>query len=290
MRLLFSGLLTLALSCTSPVDAPTRPPAPAFPELQDLDLSGGADCTGDYTAAITGRIIDGDGNAVEGGRAQLCIHRTDENFICLSPALSEASGWWVRSVDEENRCIDRIALRSTSPDDRVATTYCPVDLIVESGIHEHPFDIVLYELDDVALPPVGDENTPREVTIGDGLVLTNIVPERFFGRYEEIGATRVDSPCFGEGMNLDGAYALGPEALPSEEGFNVRVPNTTGLADGTRVELFILGGLFTVLVDDTVVEESTLAKFGEGTVVGDMIVGDADALLTELTWLAYRAL
>lgn len=290
MRLSFTLVsLALAMGCAS-VDAPVRPPAPDFPELQGLDLSGGAECTGDYTAAITGRIVDDQGNPVEGGRAQLCIHRTDGNFICLSPALSEASGWWVRPVEEENRCIDRIALRATSPIDRVATSYCPVDLAVEDGVYEHPVDIVVYELDDVPLPPIGDETAAREVTIGDGLVLTNVVPGRFFGRYEEIGATRVESPCFAEGMDLDGVYALGPEALPSEEGFNVRVPNATGLADGTRVEFFILGGLFTVLLDETVVEESTLAKFGEGTVVGDTIVGDADARLTELTWLAYRAL
>ena len=186
--------------------------------------------------------------------------------------------------------MDRIALRATSPVDRIATSYCPIDLVVEDGVYEHPVDIVLYELDDVALPPVGDEAAPREVTVGDGLVLTNVVPARFFGRYEEIGATRVDSPCFADGMNLDGAYALGPEALASEEGFNVRIPNASGLPDGTRVELFILGGLFTVLLDESIVEESTLAKFGEGTVVGDTIVGDENARLTELTWLAYRAL
>lgn len=278
----------ISMGCASPDDAPLRPPAPNFPELENIDLSGGVDCTGEYTAAITGRIIDDEGNPVEEGRAQLCIHRTDGNFICLSPALGDADGWWVRAVGEEHRCIDRIALRATSPVERMATTYCPVDLAVVEGIYEHPVDIVVHELDDVPLPPIGDELAPREVTIGDGLVLTNIVPERFFGRYEEIGATRVEAPCFAEDM--DGVYALGPEALPSEEGFNVRIPNTTGLADGTRVELFILGGLFTVLLDETVVEESTLAKFGEGTVMGDTIVGDSDARLTELTWLAYRAL
>lgn len=282
-------VFTISMGCASP-DAAQRPPAPDFPELENIDLSGGVDCTGDYTAAITGRIVDDEGTPVEGARAQLCIHRTDGNFICLSPALSEVSGWWVRAVAEEHRCIDRVALRATSPLDRIATSYCPVDLAVEEGIYEHPVDIVVYELDDVALPPIGDENAPREVTIGDGLVLTNVVPERFFGRYEEIGATRVEAPCFAEGMNLDGVYALGPEALPSEEGFGVRIPNTTGLPDGTRVELFILGGLFTVLLDETVVEESTLAKFGEGTVTGDTIVGDPEARLTELTWLAYRAL
>lgn len=290
MRLSFALVsLAVIVGCAS-TDAPQRPDAPDFPELENLDLSGSADCTGDYTAAITGRIVDGEGTPVEEGRAQLCIHRTDGTFVCLSPALSDSTGWWVRAVGEENRCIERVALRATSPLERIATSYCPVDLAVEEGIYEHPVDIVVYELDDAALPPIGDENAPREVTIGDGLVLTNVVPERFFGRYEEIGATRVEAPCFAEGMNLDGVYALGPEALPSEEGFGVRIPNTTGLPDGTRVELFILGGLFTVLLDETVVEESTLAKFGEGTVTGDTIVGDPEARLTELTWLAYRAL
>lgn len=290
MRLSFCVLSFFTAAGCGSADTPSRPPAPAFEELQGLDLSGASSCMNDYTAALTGRIVDGDGQAVEGGRAQLCIHRADGNFVCLSPALSEASGWWVRPVEEENRCIERIALRATSPDANFATTYCPVELALEDGIHEHPFDIVLYALDEVAVPPVGDETSPREVTVGDGLVLTNIVPERFFGRYEEIGATRVEDPCFAEGMNLDGVYALGPEALPSEEGFNVRVPNTTGLADGSRVEFLILGGLYTVLLDETLVEESTLAKFGEGTVMGDMIVGDDDARLTELTWLAYRSL
>ena len=72
-------------------------------------------------------------------------------------------------------------------------------------------------------------------------------------------------------------------------GFPVRIP-ANGLAEGTRVELLVLGGLETRLADGTSVHEADFDVFGTATVTDGMIVSDPGSELPYLSWLGYRAL
>lgn len=264
---------------------------PAFPELESLDTTADPACTGTWLAAATGRIVDEAGAPIEAGRPQLCLTRSDGSFLCTEPPASRADGWYVQVVGEENRCVSTIALRALLPGSSLATTYCHVDLVAEAGVYHRDEPIVLYALDaPVVLPPEGDAEMAREVTLADGVVIGGVLPSELFGDYGSIAGRRVTTtPCFAEGADLDGLYALGPEGYPSETGYSVRIPNATGLMEGTVVDLLVLGGLNTRLVGGDIVEEADLAVFGTGTVIDGVIVGDPSARLPELTWLGYRA-
>ncbi len=99
-----------------------------------------------------------------------------------------------------------------------------------------------------------------------------------------------DPPCFAEGLDLLGLYAFAPEVavLGATGGFPIRIPNVHGLADGTRVDLFVLGGLDTFLPDGTQVHEAAFEAYGTASVSGGMIVRDVGSELPYLSWLGYR--
>ncbi len=212
----------------------------------------------------------------------------------LAPPSSDASGYWNQSIDEDNRCINEIAMRAVLPDAGFATTYCHVPLALTHGILEIRDPIVLYDIDRVAsLPPLADADAPRDVMLADGLVL-EVTPSVFFGdEYDHLAASRIpvaDPPCFAEGLDLLGLYAFGPEVavLGATGGFPIRIPNVHGLADGTRVDLFVLGGLDTFLPDGTQVHEAAFEAYGTASVSGGMIVSDVGSELPYLSWLGYR--
>ncbi len=280
----------LLLSVLASACSDAAPPRPAFEELENLDVSGAASCGRDYTAAVTGQMIDDTGAPIEGGRPQMCIHREDGASVCLQPPETRPDGFWVQVIAEANRCIDRVALRASLPGGGFATTYCPLSLTLEDSVYHHPVPIVLHRLEQEGLPAEGDSEAPRDVALSGGVVLTDVIPAELFGDYDKVGARHVAEPCFGQDARLEGVWALGPEAYPSDAGYGVRLPNVTGLAEGTRIELLVLGGLATRLLDGTQVPEAELAVFGQGEVIGDVIVGDDDARLPELTWVAYRTL
>lgn len=264
---------------------------PAFPELATLDTTADPTCTETWLAAVTGRIVDEAGAPLGGGRPQLCLTRSDGSFLCTEPPTARADGWYVQVVGEGNRCVSNVALRALLPGAGLATTYCHVELRTEGGVYHREEPIVLYSLEaPVTLPPVGDDGMPRDVTLDDGLVIGEVLPDEFFGDYDRIAGRRVTTtPCFAEGADLDGLYALGPEGYPSENGYSVRIPNPTGLMEGAVVDLLVLGGLNTRLVGGAAVEEADLDVFGSGTVRDGVIVSDPGTRLPELTWLGYRA-
>jgi hypothetical protein len=189
--------------------------------------------------------------------------------------------------------MSELALRVSMPNGVFGTTYCRAATgVAVDGILTLPDPLVLYEVAPAPeLPPEGDPEVARTVTMADGLEM-DVVPARLFGRYDQLGATRIDATtCFTD-TPLDGLYALTPESLThrlSDEvrGFSFRIP--TDLPEGTIVEVLLLGGLDSFeLATGAVLEEGIFEVFGTGTVRDGMIVNDPGSELPYLSWLGYR--
>ena len=251
-------------------------------------------CGGRWVVGLQGEIVRAtDGAPIEEGFAQLCARTDpDDTLFCLSPAMSGADGRFAIVNPEEIRCLGRAAMRVLAPGRMFATTYCPVELGAGPDVIVNvPDPYALFGVAAASAPPRGDETMPREVAF-DGSVTLTLAPDALVGSgYTDLAGARVDvseAPCLP--IAVDAAYAFAPEG-PIEGGAAVVLPNDLGLSPGAQVDLFVLGGLETRLADDTFVEEGELAQFGAGTVSADgtTIVGDADARLPYLSWLAWRA-
>ncbi|MEM9067865.1 MAG: hypothetical protein AAGE52_05140 [Myxococcota bacterium] len=295
MRSALSFALLLLAACSS--SGTSRPePIEEFPAdpLDAIDPTADPGCTASWIIGGRGRIVDERGEPIESARPQLCLRLVGNELLCLLPPESETDGFWHQEIETDARCIQDVALRTLLPGSTFGTTYCEVPLTLNSGVLEMRDPIILYDLVPATAPPLGDENAAREVVFDDGLVL-EVTPSVFFSdEYENLVGRRVDlddPPCFVEEGSLLGLYAFGPEASilnDSDEGFPIRIPNTEGLADGTVVELLILGGLETRLPGERLIEEAEFEVYGTAVVRGEEIVSNPDGALPYLSWLGYR--
>lgn len=296
MRLL--PILVLALTgfaCSSNTTGGTGNFITEFPPdpLDAIDPTPEASCTGTWAVGGRGQIIDEQGNPVARARAQMCLRSPTDTLLCVMPPESGADGFWHQEVPEgEPRCVAEMALRALLPNAGFGTTYCHVPLTTNGAVVELREPIVLYATTPaISIPPVGDANAARTVVMADGLEM-DVVPSVFFGEdYQNLAARRVDHtdpPCFTDD-SLDGLYVFSPEVsvLGETGGVPIRIP-ADGMAEGTRVELLVLGGLETRLADGSAVEEADFVRFGTGTVTGGMIVADPGSELPYLSWLGYR--
>src|SRR5690606_35256717 len=122
--------------------------------------------------------------------------------------------------------------------------------------------------------PLGNADEARLVEWEGGLKL-EVTPSLYVsntGSYEQLGVREIPVEAVGlcgEASTFDGLFALYREGSVKTPGYPiVSVPNTPGLAPGTRVEFFVLGGLECSL-DGVPVPEATWAPFGEGEVSAD---------------------
>lgn len=295
MRLLFIFVLCAACSADTGGTGNLITDFPPDP-LDAIDASPDPSCTGTWAVGGRGKIVDENGNAVAGARPQLCLRSPTDTLLCVMPPESGADGFWHQEVPEgDPRCVAEVALRALRPSAGFGTTYCHVPLTLNGGVIELREPIVLYATQPAtSLPPLGDETAARTVVLADGLEL-DVIPDVLFGDdYAQLAGRRIDHtdpPCFAEGIALDGLYVLGPETsvLGEAGGFVVRIP-ADGLAEGTQVELLVLGGLETRLADGSPVHEADFDVFGTGTVSDGMIVSDVGSELPYLSWLGYRRL
>jgi len=259
-------------------------------------LSADPSCEARWIVGVRGRVVTSGGDPVAGARPQLCARvSAASGLVCLVPPASDASGEFTVVVPEDIRCLESAAMRVLAPGEPLATTYCPLDLGAGPGAVLELAEP--YELAPVSpateRPARGDETEMRDVTLPGGVTLT-LAPAGLTGDgYEELAGARVDvdpAPCFARDLALDGAYAFDPEG-PVVAGAGVRVANEDGLLPGTVVDLYVLGGLDTRLIDGTFVDEAELVAFGTATVGADgaEIVSDPDVLLPYLSWLAWKA-
>lgn len=306
-------LLSLSLgACGSPgadldggddAPLPTCEPPPATrdpildpgPGLSGIDRTPDPGCTGRWVVGVEGRVEDPSGVAMAGARTQICVLPVGGSLVCLLPPTTDASGAFEAVVtDPAVRCAERITMRVLLPSSTNATTYCELELAPTDAVVTLADPVVVFGVERPAcLPPEGDLAEPRTITLADGLELVDLRPEQIRD-YDELAAAPhdVNGQCISgraPAGGFLGAYGFRPET-DVDGGVAVRIPNATGLAAGTSVDLYLLGGLDSHLADGTAVEEGEWARFGTGTVSEDgrVIESDPGTRLTVLNWVAYR--
>lgn len=280
------------------------PPGDAGPTLATVDRTRDPACPAGvaWLVGVTGGVVDEAGAPVAGARPQLCIRIHMGPLLCLGPPTTNAAGEYEIIVPRDARCADRAVMRVRLPSTDTATTYCRVDVgsAVDAVVDvPSPYVIVATEPPSM-LPPAGDPTMPRTVTFADGLEI-DVVPDAFElgGTYDDLAARRVPealltSHCtFAEaptGPALRAVWGVSREGGLAGDGFAIRIPNEAMLAAGTTVELWLVGGLDTVLADGTMVEEADWVQFGTGTVTadGELIASDAATPLPYLSWFGWR--
>jgi len=112
--------------------------------------------------------------------------------------------------------------------------------------------------------------------------------------YEELAATRLapttDGLCFLDAPeSLEAVYAFSPEGDLKESTAALRIPNSTGLAADTVVDLYVLGGLSCSLASGAKVKEGDWVKFGQATVSSDgsVIEASGENGLPCINWFGY---
>lgn len=286
----FCLALLLVPGCLSPgADGGDRPPL----DLSLTDRMAPDSCTAHWVAGVRGRVVDPTGAPVRDGVVQMCL-RTHENvLICQRPTEIDANGWYATVLAPELRCAQQITLRAVQVGQPVSTTFCRTPMTPTYGVLDVWDDLVLYPLETpVERPAMGDASSMRTVRFPSGFEM-DVTPGAlgFPESYDRLSAGAVDpadAPCFvDQAPPLLGLWALGPEdaAVP---GFQVRIPERTGLPDGTRVELWLVGGAYTQLVGGQQIEEGVFAPYGTGTVQGGQILSDPGSELPYLSWVGYR--
>ncbi len=270
---------------------PDTPPVDAGPDVDPRD-----ECEADWVEVANGTVVDNTGAAVEGAKAQLCVHigSADGNLICLRPEDTDAEGGFAITTPSSTRCVANGSMRVFKPNAPLATTYCPIDTANDDGTLTIENSVVLFQTEAVAdLPPYGDPESARAITFPGGLEVAEFVPSQLGFEFTEaaygnLGAVVVepdaDGLCFLDG-EIDGLIAFTVEAN-LERSTNFRMPNTQGYEAGATVELFVLGGLQTTVDGGDHVPETEWRQYGQATVSddGESITGRLPAF----TWLGYR--
>ncbi len=283
-------------ACASP-GADARPPL----ELTIDDRLPDESCGARWVAGVRGRVRDELGQPVDSGLVQMCLRTEDHSQLCLAPEPIDADGWYRVVLDREIRCLEQVTLRVTQEDQPTSVAFCRLPMRPVYGVLDAPDDLVLHRLDaPTELPARGDPGSMRTLRFGSGLEL-DVVPRdlEFPDTYDRLAARPVDpaaAPCWGfeeegsgeEAPALDGLWAFGPEA-GIDPGAGMRLPETTGLPDGAPVELWLVGGTYTLLPDGAQVEEGELVRYGAGHVQGGHVVPDPGSELPYLSWVGYRA-
>lgn len=266
------------------------------------DLTADPTCTGEWVVTVRGVLQDQNGTGVDGARAQVCIRTPDDTLVCLNPKATCGGGEWETLVPELGnnvRCVENLVTRSFAFDRPFAETYCNFDVTGLGPRATLPAPVPLYEVTGVAnLPPLGTTDMARTVTFTGDLEM-DVVPDGFtdeFTRedYDKLGAVRLAGdvsprPCFyGAGDDFDAMYGFTPTVnIAGDTGFPFRIANT-GLAQGTSVDLYVLGGLDCRLEagPESTVEEGHWEKYATVTAGADGVISGN---LPCFNWFAYKA-
>lgn len=247
-------------------------------------------CSAEWVAGVRGRIVDESGAPVQEAIVQMCLRMENGSQLCQAPRPLVGDGYFAVVLPEETRCVRQVTLRATQVHQPVSTTFCRVPMTPVYGVLDVWDDLVLHRLETpVERPPMGDEGQMRTVRFPSGLEM-DVTPGdfEFPDAYEDLTAGPIPvsaAPCFADGVSdLRALWAFGPEsgiapAVP------LRIPETTGLPDGTRVELWLVGGTYTTLPSGANLEEGLFEPYGTATVSGAMIAGGE---LPYLSWIGYR--
>ena len=266
--------------------------------MNEIDRPGSCPPERGFFSSIRGWVSAPGGKPLAGAKAQLCVYYGVDGYSCLSPVTTDDEGVYTIDVLPAMQCFREAAMRVVRYDSNRAALYCPISIGEGPAVRRYDPTVLPFALPAIDLPPVGDPDAPRDVTFDDGLVMV-ATPSRFEPvedwrtSYRNFSGRRVDVEAVGlcgDAATFDGLYAFYPEGKIDGTGYPLRIPNKNGYAAGTKVELFVLGGLDCEL-NGKKVPEAEWAKFGEGTVSDDeaIIASDEGAGLPCTTWMSYRA-
>lgn len=261
--------------------------------------------SGTFVEIIRGTIQDQDGNPIEtfregvdgfpavGAGVNVCIAIPNEFPKCLPPEAGCEGGYFEVDIldDPDDRCIGSAVMRVFPYTNTFATTYCQIPLAptpTSDFTVETPYQ--LYEIEPpTTLPPRGDSTAQRTVVFEGGIEV-DLAPDdlsTFEEVYEQLRSRLISAtdptPCGSDGF--DGIVAFGPERNVTT-GMPLRIP-ADGLAPGTQVDLFVLGGLECRNEDGDFIKEGEWEQFGTGTVDANGMIAGGN--LPCFNWLAWRA-
>ena len=229
--------------------------------------------------------------------------------MCVAPVFTNDSGVFERVVPSSHMCLKQAVIRIASADNKSTAFYVELELppLVDGAndpIFAMLYPITVHETVPATVFSIADafnDTNTYMIEFADGLEM-DIQPFTFYGQTVEIydlRSVRVPGNSsgleFAEGASdFEGFYGFWPEADVNNanggpSGYPIRIPNSTNLADGTKVEFYGLGGLNTHLYNGAKLAEGVWEKIGEGTVSGNIITSDPENGLPFLTWFGYRA-
>lgn len=262
------------------------------PETRDPNCPAGAE----WIARVEGRIVDGQGQASVGAKAQLCIRTVPGNqLLCLRPIDSTADGTFAVTVPQTAKCMDKATMRFLRVLEDTAASYCHIDISGGAFTAVLDDDLRIYStMRATVIPPEGTATMVRTVEFADGLEL-DIIPDEYFpgsGVYGDLAATPVqlaaDDECGLAGeAQFDGVYALSPEGDINGRAV-VRMPNTQQLPANSSVAVYVLGGLGCTLDDPEMIPEGGWTRIENGTVSADGTTVVVSPGIPCISWVAYR--
>lgn len=249
---------------------------------------------------VRGAVQDGtSGNPLPDARPQACVRVADSSntLICVRPSTTDETGAFTQSIPFDAQCMAGITFRVSLPQTHRASVYCKAELPESSPALNVEAPFVLYPTEPATeLPDLGDPQASRTVRFASGLELDLVPGDLYFpsGTYDDLAATPVDPTgpglCFLDpAAPVNGLMAFSPEVDVTGAPLPVRIPNTTNLAVGTEVELFVLGGLDCTLASGEPLPEGVWQSIGRGQVSADgSLIEAPDTGVPCLTWLGYR--
>ncbi|MBT6180291.1 MAG: hypothetical protein HOI23_23825 [Deltaproteobacteria bacterium] len=274
--------------------------------VDESDISTALDSTcsdagGKTVRYLTGLVTDETGCPVGCAKAQICIEVAPTGeFLCLRPESTDSSGRFEVELIGTNTCISRGAMRIFHATDSMAPMYPHVNLESDTAHVDFGDAFTLHYTDvPTTLPTASDNDATYTVEFAGGLEL-DVVPSKMSAgasKYANLSSiyvagTNASSLVFAEdASSFEGFYGFSPEGDVIGGGFPVRIPNTTGLAAGTAVDLYALGGIACNKPDGEHIPEGELANVGTGSVASDgaTITFPEDVVLPCMTWMAYKA-
>lgn len=302
-RLLMLALVAAACGCSDEsTDAGDAGDAGDVGDTLDTDDDGGDGDAGEAiaeceqvapTTSVSGRVLDEAGNPLGGAAAQMCVRlEISDRLICLAPALSDDDGRFEVSIPVAAQCASEATMRVLEPQADRATVYCHVALDEAGGALalEEPYTLVA-TTPASELPEYGDADAERTV-IFDGGLEVDVTPAELSGgedAYAELAAVLVDPAavdvCFVGDSGVFALWAFSPESNVDAAPFAARFPNSTGLAPGTGVDLYVLGGLATTAMTREPLREGEWLRFSTATVSDDGAQIVAERGVPATTWV-----
>lgn len=261
---------------------------------EQVDTTPDPGCNSEWVVTIGGQLQTGAGVGIDDARAQVCVRTEDDTLTCLRPKETCQGGQWEVLLPDFVRCAASVVMHNFALDLQFADTYCRPGI---AGLGPRVMladPIKLYATTLVAnIPPEGDRTAARTLTF-QGDLEVDVTPDKIFFGYEELAAVQLAGdvsplPCFVSASdNFDKIYGFSPSInIEGPTGFPFKV-NATGLAEGTTVDLFVLGGLDCRLTEDpvSVVEEAHWESYATAVVAAD---GSISGDLPCFNWFAYKA-